>query len=599
MTNIDPKFNISCVSNIQPDFISLEKKYNSNPNYNLFSIDKIQFYYPILQLFSHIDENNNNSLSFNHKYHFSTLDSIIEESTKNIIKKPVFIKCSPLINPTKYLVGKYKNDDSIHFLPSIDDKHNLSVNPKMLDRNNISYIDNFFSLLCSKLLHQHNFLHGIDYYGSFIGIQKKFKTNISDDLEFLYSHPFFSDNINKLYDVENLPYQIFSNGSRCNKQKIKISTSPKHNLSVYSLPDLHIEEITPENTTETIYINNNIVSNNTDSSDESDSDSSSDNSDIVNSDDEDEDDDEDEVYYQRYKCTNCGFITTNDDPNCDKCKTTFCMLAIPNNSDSEDDSEDDSEEDEDEEEDENINAYIYNFPIQSICLEKCQGTFDELLENNLVDETNSAAYLMQIIMTLIVFQKTFSFTHNDLHTNNIMYINTDLEFIYYQYDSNIYKVPTYGKIFKLIDFGRGIYKFQNNLFCSDSFAPGDDAATQYNFEPYYNPSKPIIEPNMSFDLCRLGCSIFDFIIDSINDTKLNDFQQTIARWCTDDYGKNVLYKKNGEERYPDFKLYKMIARTVHNHLPQKQLSYPFFSQFLCKTNNNPTINIDAIPSYYN
>ena len=144
MTNIDPKFNISCVSNIQPDFISLEKKYNSNPNYNLFSIDKIQFYYPILQLFSHIDENNNNSLSFNHKYHFSTLDSIIEESTKNIIKKPVFIKCSPLINPTKYLVGKYKNDDSIHFLPSIDDKHNLSVNPKMLDRNNISYIDDFF-----------------------------------------------------------------------------------------------------------------------------------------------------------------------------------------------------------------------------------------------------------------------------------------------------------------------------------------------------------------------------------------------------------------------------------------------------------------------
>ena len=273
-------------------------------------------------------------------------------------------------------------------------------------------------------------------------------------------------------------------------------------------------------------------------------------------------------------------------------------LEVEDEDDDEDDDEDE-DEDEDDDDNENINAYIYNFPIQSICLEKCQGTFDELLENNLVDETNSAAYLMQIIMTLIVLQKTFSFTHNDLHTNNIMYINTDLEFIYYQYDSNIYKVPTYGKIFKLIDFGRGIYKFQNNLFCSDSFAPGDDAATQYNFEPYYNRNKPIIEPNMSFDLCRLGCSIFDFIIDSIHDTKLNDFQQTIARWCTDDYGKNVLYKKNGEERYPDFKLYKMIARTVHNHLPQNQLSFPFFSQFLCKTNNTPTINIDSMPCYYN
>ena len=33
--------------------------------------------------------------------------------------------------------------------------------------------------------------------------------------------------------------------------------------------------------------------------------------------------------------------------------------------------------------------------------------------------------------------------------------------------------------------------------------------------------------------------------------------------------KNILYKKNGDERYPDFKLYKMIARTVHNHTPEK------------------------------
>ena len=570
MENIDPKFDILCISNIQPDFISLEKKYSSNHNYNLFSIDKIQFYYPILELFTNIDETNNNSLSFNHKYHFSTLDSVIEQSTGNTLKKPVFIKCSPLINPTKYLVGKYKNDDSIHFLPSIDDTHNLSVNPKMLNRNNLSYIDNFFSLLSSKLLHQHNFLHGIDYYGSFLGIQKKFKTNISDDLEFLYSHSFFSENINKLYDIENLPYQIFSNNSRCNKQKINLSSSPKHNLSVCSLPELHIQEITSENTTETIYTNDSVLknTNNNDSSSESDSDDSSDNSDIVDSDDESDDDDDEIIHH------------SDEDDSHDS----------DNNSD---------DSDSDISSDYNINTYIYDFPIQSICLEKCQGTFDELLENNMVDETNSAAYLMQIIMSLLVLQKTFSFTHNDLHTNNIMYINTDLEFIYYQYESKIYKVPTYGKIFKLIDFGRGIYKFQNNLFCSDSFAPGDDAATQYNFEPYYNRNKPIIEPNMSFDLCRLGCSIFDFIIDSISNTKLNDFQQTIARWCTDDYGKNVLYKKNGEERYPDFKLYKMIARTVHNHLPQNQLSYPFFSQFLCKTNNTPTINIDSIPCYYN
>ena len=43
-----------------------------------------------------------------------------------------------------------------------------------------------------------------------------------------------------------------------------------------------------------------------------------------------------------------------------------------------------------------------------------------------------------------------------------------------------------------------------------------DAATQYNCEPYFNDKKPRLEPNFSFDLCRLGCSIFDYFIDDMN-----------------------------------------------------------------------------------
>ena len=34
-----------------------------------------------------------------------------------------------------------------------------------------------------------------------------------------------------------------------------------------------------------------------------------------------------------------------------------------------------------------------------------------------------------------------------------------------------------------------------------------------------NEDKPRIDPNMSFDLCRLGCSIYDFIIHD-NDEKV-------------------------------------------------------------------------------
>jgi hypothetical protein len=119
-----------------------------------------------------------------------------------------------------------------------------------------------------------------------------------------------------------------------------------------------------------------------------------------------------------------------------------------------------------------------------------------------------------------------------------------------------------------------------------------------------NEKKPRLDPNMSFDLCRLGCSIYDFILEP-EEEKDNDFepdllQKTIIDWVTDDNGKNILYMKNGEERYPNFKLYKMIARTVHGKTPEDQLSNPLFASF--ETNEIPhvgslIIDIDAIPSY--
>ena len=79
----------------------------------------------------------------------------------------------------------------------------------------------------------------------------------------------------------------------------------------------------------------------------------------------------------------------------------------------------------------------------------------------------------------------------------------------------------------------------------------------------------------------------------------------IVEWCTDDNGINVLYKNNGTERYPDFKLYKMIARCVHNHTPNAQLERTEFSKFEItknafdkgKVKSDDVMNIDELPSY--
>ena len=214
--------------------------------------------------------------------------------------------------------------------------------------------------------------------------------------------------------------------------------------------------------------------------------------------------------------------------------------------DDDDDSEDDDSEDDDSEGDDsegdddssisseignNMFAYINNFPTQMICLEKCDDTLDSLFETEVLNDDTSSAALLQVIMTMLILQKAFHFTHNDLHTNNIVYKDTDKTHLYFKFNSQYYKIPTFGKIFKIIDFGRSIYKYKGHLFCSDSFAPGGDASTQYNFKPYFNPDKPVIEPNYSFDLCRLGCSIYDFIINDEKYEDMNELQKTIHRWC--------------------------------------------------------------------
>ena len=75
-------------------------------------------------------------------------------------------------------------------------------------------MDNFFYYLNSKLLHVHKFQNSLDYYGSFLGIQKHFKFNIADDLEYLLQSDHFNEtnNIKYVFDYSDHSYVNF--GSR-------------------------------------------------------------------------------------------------------------------------------------------------------------------------------------------------------------------------------------------------------------------------------------------------------------------------------------------------------------------------------------------------
>ena len=86
-----------------------------------------------------------------------------------------------------------------------------------------------------------------------------------------------------------------------------------------------------------------------------------------------------------------------------------------------------------------------------------------------------------------------------------MYSKTDKTYLYYKFNNIYFKVPTFGYIFKIIDFGRSIFTFENKLFFNDTFNKHGEAEGQYTYPNrhllYTNFDKELIVPNYNFDLC--------------------------------------------------------------------------------------------------
>jgi hypothetical protein len=429
----------------------------------------------------------------------------------------------------------------------------------------------------------------LDFYGSFAAVKDNYKINVIDDLDYLIQSDFFIKQKNVLFKIDDYEHLLLNDETPLAKPLLNInnSISLKSNISAKSLDENMFEDIfdTTEQTHVSLddvkILNIDLVdiTNSIDITDLKKSASLKSGSSCSSRTSHTNDDD----------ILDDGNNDDNDDNNDKKMVKSNSSQSSDSNESNSGSSNGDSNgysTCSSEIEEEKLMLTFKQFPIQLICLELCENTLDDYIINNDIPNDEWFAIFMQIIMTLITYQKMFSFTHNDLHTNNVMYIPTTKKFLYYHYKKNYYKVPTFGKIFKIIDFGRAIYKFNGKTFCSDSFQTGGDAVTQYNTEPFFNDKKPRLEPNFSFDLCRLACSMFDYVVDDLDILKnieSSDFDplvKLIVEWCIDDNGINVLYKNNGAERYPEFKLYKMIARCVHNHTPNAQLERPEFSKFV-------------------
>jgi hypothetical protein len=291
--------------------------------------------------------------------------------------------------------------------------------------------------------------------------------------------------------------------------------------------------------------------------------------------------------------------------------------------DDEDDSDDDDDSDEMSEDSFVVNLEIPNMPVVLVYQECHEGTMDTLLELDQIHgykrgskmwEKVWLAWTWQVVAVLGFLQKAICFTHNDLHTNNVLWRSTTEEYLYYKArDGTTWRIPTYGKIFSLIDFGRAIFRIGKQLWISDDHWPNNDAGGQYNFGPIRNLFESKVTPNPSFDLCRLAVSMLDGLFEEIPDKRKGKIVPALSRdgswvvyetnsqlfnllysWTIDDSGKTIYETRHGEERYPGFDLYIRIARDVHRAVPREQFTRPPFDIFRFNGNIPTTKSIYSI-----
>lgn len=224
---------------------------------------------------------------------------------------------------------------------------------------------------------------------------------------------------------------------------------------------------------------------------------------------------------------------------------------------------------------------LQNFPISLSFMEKMNGSLDDAMNSpKPMAERELLSILFQVAFGLSVANKEFKFVHNDLHAGNIMFQSTPQKYLYYLIHSNYYRIPTYNKIAKIIDFARATMYINDKWVVSDAFEPDNDAGEQYAMPDangrYINDANDkngnkLPRPNPSFDLALLATILVQYVTNNMpTSIELN---QMLNNWATDRHGINHVHSS------VDFSLYTNIARDCHNAIPKEVLKHKLFQQF--------------------
>lgn len=549
-----------------------------NENGPLYSLKYKQSYWPYLNLFSTPEFGSIEKSELDTKYFITNWNKIIEpkiwncsisDLSNNDYSGNVFIKDIHLLDPISLLKHEFV-PTNYSFLPNYSLKWIIPYE-KIQARDNQAYVDCLCYYLFSRLREENISQHFVLFYGNKLGVKDSYEYKITDLYDSLRNDKKFWDGIRDSKSKLKLQKNDNDIHESDEPEIYKFLNIPNRFINEQNISEnsLDIIELKPEL--------NSVLSNEL-------------------------------MELTEPDLCDSGLDTINIKRSDSESVKSQDMSQSSHETNS--DAGDDTEETEDSEVD--IVIEVPNVPIISVFQEAQNGVLDKLLNESQIDgfERDTPEYdkiwlawLFQICAALSILQKIFLFTHNDLHTNNIVWRTTEQKYLFYKSKKGtIWRIPTHGKILSIIDFGRAILTFKNDMIISDDHWPNNYAGDQYNFGPFFDPEKPEIIPNPSFDLCRLAVSMLDGLYDefpksrpflkkqppkilsqepgwTIYETKSRLFN-ILWSWTVDTSGKTIYENSDKSERYPGFELYKRIAQDVKSAIPREQISREEFQDFI-------------------
>jgi hypothetical protein len=210
-----------------------------------------------------------------------------------------------------------------------------------------------------------------------------------------------------------------------------------------------------------------------------------------------------------------------------------------------------------------------NFPVQLTLLQPLNGSLADLSDQRwfinrrgYFDCRKFLAMFAQVVFGLNLAQQELSLVHNDFHSYNLLYEQVPEETIlYYRRRSTgaYYAVPSNGKIFKMIDFGRSYLKIASteigstelqelNFFASPRYWDlknfNNDLVRIVNYTVYKNLDyMKRVDPN------DLACfDLLNRFIERVLTCKANTNEQYNIINAYRDFVNNVLYALDLEYR---------------------------------------------------